>query len=111
MDGRPVVRTTKPLPSGVPRLMCFCGDPCKVDISEDEKTYKQRYWMCSNFAWEPTPQQRIKFIVRKFYCALRSLCHMKHDFFNNDFCCRPLHRCVILSSGLTLRSKSQTSGF
>ncbi|OQU78090.1 leucine-rich repeat-containing protein 59-like [Sorghum bicolor] len=38
--------------------MCFCGDPCKVEISEDEETYRQRYWMCSNFAWEPTPKQR-----------------------------------------------------
>nr|AVY91704.1 hypothetical protein Shy3280Sca011_036 [Saccharum hybrid cultivar SP80-3280] len=48
----------KPLPSGVPIPMCFCGDPCKVDISEDEATYKQRYWMCSNFTWEPTERQR-----------------------------------------------------
>ncbi|XP_002458457.2 uncharacterized protein LOC8062152 [Sorghum bicolor] len=48
----------KPLPSGVPVPMCFCGDPCKVEISEDEETYRQRYWMCSNFAWEPTPKQR-----------------------------------------------------
>ena len=31
----------KPLPEGVPRPMCFCGDPCKVDISEDEETYRQ----------------------------------------------------------------------
>jgi hypothetical protein len=30
----------KPLPSGVPIPMCFCGDPYKVDISEDETTYK-----------------------------------------------------------------------
>ena len=30
----------KPLPEGVPRPMCFCGDPCKVDISEDEETYR-----------------------------------------------------------------------
>ncbi|CAN6287807.1 unnamed protein product [Urochloa humidicola] len=37
--------------------MCFCGDPCKVDISEKEETYKQRYWMCANYAFEPTPQQ------------------------------------------------------
>ncbi|XP_066343414.1 uncharacterized protein [Miscanthus floridulus] len=48
----------KPLPEGVPRPMCFYGDPCKVDISEDEETYRQRYWMCPNYAWEPTKQQR-----------------------------------------------------
>jgi hypothetical protein len=40
----------KPLPSGVPIPMCFYADPCKVDIFEDEATYKQRYWMYSNFA-------------------------------------------------------------
>ncbi|KAG2640731.1 hypothetical protein PVAP13_2KG115832 [Panicum virgatum] len=33
-----------PLPSGVPVPMCFCGDPFK------------RYWMCSNYAFEPSPQ-------------------------------------------------------
>jgi hypothetical protein len=61
----------KPLPVGVPRPMCLCGDLCKVDISEDEETYRQRYWMCPNFAWEPTEQQRRSdFIVRKFYSAL-----------------------------------------
>jgi len=70
--------------------MCFCGDPCKVDISKDEETYKQRYWMCSNFAWELTPEQRRnKFIVRKFYCALRSLCHIKHDFLTIIFVADP----------------------
>ncbi|CAN6290209.1 unnamed protein product [Urochloa humidicola] len=46
-----------PLPSGVPVPMCFCGDPCKVDKSEEEETYKQRYWMCANYAFEPTPEQ------------------------------------------------------
>jgi hypothetical protein len=68
----------KPLPSGVPIPMCFCGDLCKVDISEDEATYKQRYWMCFNFAWEPTERQRRStFIVRNCYCLLINLCHMK----------------------------------
>ena len=60
----------KPLPEGVPRSMCFYGDPCKVDISEDEKTYRQRYWMCPNYAWEPTKQQRRASFVRNFYCVL-----------------------------------------
>ncbi|CAN6218240.1 unnamed protein product [Urochloa humidicola] len=27
--------------------MCFCGDRCKVDESEEEETYRQRYWMCA----------------------------------------------------------------
>ena len=43
-----------PLPSGVLVPMCFCSDPCKVAKSDEEDTYRQRYWMCSNFAFEPT---------------------------------------------------------
>ncbi|CAN6350029.1 unnamed protein product [Urochloa humidicola] len=58
-----------PLPSGVPVPMCFCGDPCKVDISEEEETYKQRYWMCANYAFEPTPQQiRIGLLTPPLLC-------------------------------------------
>ena len=54
-----------PLPSGVPVPMCFCGDPCKVEKSEEEETFRQRYWMCANFAFGPTPQQiRIGLLVR-----------------------------------------------
>jgi hypothetical protein len=69
---------SKPLPSGVPIPMCLCGDPCKVDISENEATYKQRYWMCSNFAWEPTEhQRRSTFIVKICFCLLIHLCLMK----------------------------------
>ncbi|CAN6297963.1 unnamed protein product [Urochloa humidicola] len=45
------------LPSGVPVPMCFCGDSCKVAESEEEETYRQRYWMCANYAFEPTPLQ------------------------------------------------------
>ena len=49
---------TLSLPSGVPVLMCFCGDPCKVAKSDEEDMYRQRYWMCANFAFEPTLRQR-----------------------------------------------------
>ena len=54
-----------PLPSGVLVPMCFCGDPCKVAKSDEEDTYRQRYWMCSNFVFEPTLcQRRINKMVR-----------------------------------------------
>jgi hypothetical protein len=43
-----------PLPSGVPVPMCFYGDPCKVAKSDEEDTYRQRYWKCANFAFDPT---------------------------------------------------------
>ena len=49
---------TLPLPSGVPVPMCFCGDPCKLDKSDEEDMYRQRYLMCSNFAFEPILRQR-----------------------------------------------------
>ncbi|KAF2912205.1 hypothetical protein DAI22_02g202000 [Oryza sativa Japonica Group] len=47
-----------PLPSGVSVPMCWCGDPCKVAKSDEEETYMQRYWMCANFEFEPTPEIR-----------------------------------------------------
>ncbi|XP_066327414.1 uncharacterized protein [Miscanthus floridulus] len=47
-----------PLPNGVPVPMCSCSNPCKVAKSDEENTYRQRYWMCSNFAFEPTLHQR-----------------------------------------------------
>ena len=58
-----------PLPSGVPQPMCFCSDPCKVEFNEDEQdeeTYLRRYWMCANFAYEPTDKMRLSgWLVRK----------------------------------------------
>jgi hypothetical protein len=54
-----------PLPTGVPMPMCFCGDPCKADKSKDHDTYRQRYWMCANYAFEPTNvQRRMNLMVR-----------------------------------------------
>ena len=66
---KPLVRTGDayvrlPLPSGVSVPMCFYGDPCKVDVSVEEDTYRQRYWMCANYAFDPTPRQiRIGLLV------------------------------------------------
>ncbi|XP_066324723.1 uncharacterized protein [Miscanthus floridulus] len=47
-----------PLPSCVLVPMFFCGDRCKVAKSDEENTYRQMYWMCANFAFEPTLRQR-----------------------------------------------------
>ena len=46
-----------PLPSGVPVPMCFYSDLYKVAKSDEEDMYRQRYWMCSNFVFEPTLRQ------------------------------------------------------
>ena len=67
-----------PLLSGVPVPMCFCGDPCKIAKSDEEDTYRQRYWMCFNFAFKPTlHQRRINKMVRIDVVSYDIL----HDFF------------------------------
>jgi hypothetical protein len=59
--------TRLPLPSGAPMPMCFYGDPCNVAKSDEEESYNQRYWMCENYAFDPTPRQiRIGLLVRIF---------------------------------------------
>jgi len=56
-----------PLPSGVPVPMCFCGDLCKVAESDEHDTYKQRYWMCTNYTFYPPPRMiRIGLMVRMY---------------------------------------------
>jgi len=56
-----------PLPSGVLVLMCFRGDLCKVAKYEEEETNNQRYWICENYAFDPTSHQiRIRFLVRMY---------------------------------------------
>jgi len=49
--------TSLPLPSGLLVHMCYYGDPCRVAISDEEEMYKQRYWVCDNWAFDPTPRQ------------------------------------------------------
>ena len=60
-----------PLPSGVPVPICFCGDTCKVDVSVEEE---QRYWMCANYAFDPTPRQiRIGLLVSIYVLSTLTL--------------------------------------
>ena len=58
-SGKPKVRVGNayaalPLSSGVFVPMCFCGYPWVVE-SDEEDTYKQRYCMCANYAFDPPP--------------------------------------------------------
>ncbi|CAL4907478.1 unnamed protein product [Urochloa decumbens] len=39
--------------------MCFCGDPCKVERSAEDETWRQRYWMCANWAFDP-PERTVR---------------------------------------------------
>jgi hypothetical protein len=39
--------------------MCYCGDPCKLGVSGLYPTLMQRYWNCSNFAYDPTPDDEV----------------------------------------------------
>jgi hypothetical protein len=32
---------------------CFCGDVCKMEVSDDYMILWQRYWMCDNLAYDP----------------------------------------------------------
>jgi hypothetical protein len=43
-----------PKPEGEPPE-CFCGDPCKMNMSGDYKTMWQWFWMCDNLAYDPEP--------------------------------------------------------
>ncbi|CAL4913581.1 unnamed protein product [Urochloa decumbens] len=45
--------TREPIPDGLTPPMCFCGDPCKVERSAEDDTWRQRYWMCANWAFDP----------------------------------------------------------
>uniref|UniRef100_A0A0E0M6S7 Uncharacterized protein n=1 Tax=Oryza punctata TaxID=4537 RepID=A0A0E0M6S7_ORYPU len=40
-------------PPDVKRPMCWCGDDCCFQTSDDWDTYDQRYWMCRNYAYSP----------------------------------------------------------
>jgi hypothetical protein len=34
---------------------CYCGDPCKMNVSGDYKTLWQRFWMCDNLTYDLEP--------------------------------------------------------
>uniref|UniRef100_A0A0E0M6B7 Uncharacterized protein n=1 Tax=Oryza punctata TaxID=4537 RepID=A0A0E0M6B7_ORYPU len=50
-------------PPGVKRPMCWCGDECCFQISDDWDSYGQRNWMCRNYSYslekpKPVPKGR-----------------------------------------------------
>ncbi len=34
---------------------CYCGDVCKMEVSDDYKTLWRRLWMCNNLSYDPEP--------------------------------------------------------
>jgi hypothetical protein len=36
-------------------LECFCGDVCKMEVSDDYKTLWQQFLMCNNLTYDPEP--------------------------------------------------------
>jgi hypothetical protein len=34
-------------------LECYCGDVCKMEVSDDYKALWQRLWMCNNLSYDP----------------------------------------------------------
>ncbi|WVZ81890.1 hypothetical protein U9M48_029221 [Paspalum notatum var. saurae] len=48
------------IPAGLVPPMCFCGDPCKLEMSDEEETFRQRYRMCANRAFDPPENALMK---------------------------------------------------
>ncbi|WVZ59269.1 hypothetical protein U9M48_009437 [Paspalum notatum var. saurae] len=48
------------IPAGLVPPMCFCGDPCKLEMSDEEETFRRRYWMCANWAFDPPEKALMK---------------------------------------------------
>jgi hypothetical protein len=34
---------------------CFCGDICKMEVSDYYKTLRQKFWVCNNLTYDPEP--------------------------------------------------------
>ncbi|KAJ1265124.1 hypothetical protein BS78_08G055100 [Paspalum vaginatum] len=51
------------IPAGMVLPMCFCGDPFKREASDEEETYKRRYWMCGNWAFGPPQKVVLKGVL------------------------------------------------
>jgi hypothetical protein len=55
---------------------CYCGDPCKMNVSGDYKTLWQRFWMCDNLAYDPEPGDTEVRICKISNCVVQS--HIKY---------------------------------
>ncbi|WVZ94754.1 hypothetical protein U9M48_040616 [Paspalum notatum var. saurae] len=55
--------TRMPIPAGLVPPMCFCGDPCKMEMSDEEETFRRRYWMCGNWAFDPLEKTVLRGIL------------------------------------------------
>jgi hypothetical protein len=51
------MRHTSP-PKGIEPVRCWCGDICKVRMSDDfSDKFGMKFWMCANYAHDPaTPK-------------------------------------------------------
>jgi hypothetical protein len=64
-----------PKPEGeVPE--CYCGDPCKMNVSEDYKTLWQQFWLCDNLAYDPKPGNTEVQMCKLSDCVVQS--HIKY---------------------------------
>ena len=66
--------TRMPIPAGLVPPMCFCGDPCKMEMSDEKQTFRRRNWMCANWAFDPPEKTVMKgtFVSNLLYS--HSLC-------------------------------------
>ena len=67
--------TRMPIPAGLVPPMFFCGDPCKMEMSDKEQTFRRRYWMCANWAFDPPEKAVMKGgLVSKLLCSYSNSC-------------------------------------
>jgi hypothetical protein len=55
---------------------CYCGDPCKMNMSGDYKTLWQWFWMCDNLAYDPEPDDTEVRMCKIRDCVVQS--HIKY---------------------------------
>ncbi|KAJ1268508.1 hypothetical protein BS78_07G140900 [Paspalum vaginatum] len=52
--------TRLPIPADMVPPMCFCDDLCKMEKSDEEDTYRRRYWMYANWVFDPPEKAVIR---------------------------------------------------
>jgi hypothetical protein len=54
----------------------YCGDPCKMNVSGDNKTLWQRFWMCENLTYDTEPDDTYVRMCKISNCVVQS--HIKY---------------------------------
>jgi hypothetical protein len=55
---------------------CYCGDPYKMNMSEDYKTVWKQFWICDNLAYDPESGDTEIHMCKINNCVVQS--HIKY---------------------------------